>query len=664
MGNILFKKTAEISCGKAQEKLKIVFVNDDNLGQRMYLEGISDRTTMDFVAKFVMNQLKAKAMDISFVSEYSKAMKLYTNRKKVTGDGVKSSVEAVSGFLTTGVTCSVDSCVAADCVRIRIDKRSKFVDIPYRSEDTVLDLKKKILVSSQIPTENQLMKFEDKVLTNKLKMTQIGIEQYDEKVRLAVQNQDTFGEVCSQACKEAQIDSDGVTLLYNSSSIEQNTLMGELDIDLENENQFTSKSPQIYIHVNINDQKKINLEFKTIETIETVKQKIQSVESISPDQQIMNEEKRIQVRVKGKDTIKRLMIEIQGREGIFANEQRLSFGGIQLDELKTLEDYNIQTGSTVELQIESTQITNNQQKQEQQSKDNIQIFVKLISGKTITFNVSLNDSIEDVKQMIQRNEKMPINEYRLSIGGRQLEDGHKLQEYDIHQFSTIDLQLRLLGGQPPKLLMNLEQSNEMTQLNWKNGGPRWRAAASGLSVEGRCNNESCIANGKLVIYIAGYCDFDMLKSEAFCPMCKQSIIPVTPGFSQCLWRIMYKKKSGKVTKLPWLKTASEYKTFRQEESGGVEYDRLVINARELAPAKKTSPKEEQPEQQQQKPSDEDIVVHIVADCGLCMKSMVATDENVVVLKCGHFFHALCAQVWIDRKLPCPHCDQPMIENKA
>lgn len=44
--------------------------------------------------------------------------------------------------------------------------------------------------------------------------------------------------------------------------------------------------------------------------------------------------------------------------------------------------------------------------------------MKLISGKTITFNVSLNDSIEDVKQMIQRNEKMPINEYRLSIGGR------------------------------------------------------------------------------------------------------------------------------------------------------------------------------------------------------------------------------------------------------
>lgn len=75
-------------------------------------------------------------------------MKLFANSKKSIGDGAKSNVEAASGFLTTGVTCSVDSCVAADCVRIRIDKRSKFVDIPYRSEDTVLDLKKKILVSS------------------------------------------------------------------------------------------------------------------------------------------------------------------------------------------------------------------------------------------------------------------------------------------------------------------------------------------------------------------------------------------------------------------------------------------------------------------------------------------------------------------------------------
>ncbi|KAA6394271.1 MAG: hypothetical protein EZS28_010201, partial [Streblomastix strix] len=179
MGNTS-SKGGEISCGQAQDKLKIVFVNNDNLGQRIYLEGINDRTTMDFVANYVMNSLKAKAMDISFVSEYSKAMKLYTNRKKVTGDGIKSSVEAVSGFLTTGVTCSVDQLVAAGCVRIRIDKREQFVDIPYRSQDTVLDLKKKILDSSQVPTENQLMKFEDKVLTNNLKMTQIGIEQYDE----------------------------------------------------------------------------------------------------------------------------------------------------------------------------------------------------------------------------------------------------------------------------------------------------------------------------------------------------------------------------------------------------------------------------------------------------------------------------------------------------
>lgn len=73
---------------------------------------------------------------------------------------------------------------------------------------------------------------------------------------------------------------------------------------------------------------------------------------------------------------------------------------------------------------------------------------------------------------------------------------------------------------PPKLFVNMDEHNDMTKLNWADNGPRWRAAASGLSVEGRCNNESCIANGKLVIYIAGYCDFDMLKSEAFCPMCK------------------------------------------------------------------------------------------------------------------------------------------------
>ncbi|KAA6402250.1 MAG: hypothetical protein EZS28_002230, partial [Streblomastix strix] len=115
---------------------------------------------------------------------------------------------------------------------------------------------------------------------------------------------------------------------------------------------------------------------------------------------------------------------------------------------------------------------------------------------------------------------------------------------------------------------------------------------------------------------------------------------------------------GKVTKLPWLKTASEYKTFRQEKSSGVEYDRLVINTRELPPAKKDT----QGEQTQQQ-KEEDIVVPVVGDCGLCHKPQDARDPGALVLKCGHFFHRLCAQVWIDRKLPCPHCDQPMIENK-
>ncbi|KAA6376603.1 MAG: putative ubiquitin C, partial [Streblomastix strix] len=508
MGNTS-SKGGEISCGQAQDKLKIVFVDNDNLGQRIYLEGINDRTTMDFVANYVMNSLKAKAMDISFVSEYSKAMKLYTNKKKVTGDGVKSSVEAVSGFLTTGVTCSVDQLVAAGCVRIRIDKREQFVDIPYRSKDTVLDLKKKILDSSQIPTENQLMKFEDKTLTNNLKMTQIGIEQYDEvwihtyprflsilmpngeKVRLAVQNQDTFGEVCSQACKEAQIDSDGVTLLYNNSSIEQNTLMGELDIDLENDNQFTAQKDEILstkkddqtqskkavmtIYVKTNTQKKFKLEVDIKDTIERVKQKIQVVERIHPDQ------------------------------------QRLSFNGSQLEDEQTLEDCNIQTGSTIELWKETTQITQRRQTSGSQNRNAIQVFVRLMSGKTVTLNVSLNESIKSLKQKIQLKENCSLHQYKLEFNGRQLEDGRRLQDYDIQQQATLDLERRLLGGMPPKLFVNMDEHNDMTKLNWADNGPRWRAAASGLSVEGRCNNESCIANGKLVIYIAGYCDFDMLK---------------------------------------------------------------------------------------------------------------------------------------------------------
>jgi len=75
-----------------------------------------------------------------------------------------------------------------------------------------------------------------------------------------------------------------------------------------------------------------------------------------------------------------------------------------------------------------------------------QLQVKTLAGKTLTIEVEPTESIESIKQKIADQEGVEESTQRLIFGGKQLENGKTLQDYDISEDATVHLVLRLRGG--------------------------------------------------------------------------------------------------------------------------------------------------------------------------------------------------------------------------
>ena len=162
----------------------------------------------------------------------------------------------------------------------------------------------------------------------------------------------------------------------------------------------------------------------------------------------------INLKVNPSETINNIKTMIKNKYYISINQQHLFFDDNELCNEMKLSDYNIQENSNIQLLIGFQNSHNNK----------IKIYINNYIGELITLYVKPTDTIEKIKTMIKKREKIPINQQILTFNNIHLDNDFNLSYYNINKESILNLDYQFNNNNNN----NDNKSNQNTQIYIKN----------------------------------------------------------------------------------------------------------------------------------------------------------------------------------------------------
>jgi len=370
----------------------------------------------------------------------------------------------------------------------------------------------------------------------KIEIIQIFIQEYNGKIIILddVMKRNTIGNIKIRILAKEGIIPDQYKLIFSGTELEDNRELNYYNIQNESNIQLIPVKFKIFVdYLNI---KKIEIDVEYSDTIVNIKQKIECKEENLPNYyrltfdtmelennltlkdynieknctinlvkiniiQIFVENlnrKKIFFEVDYSDTIENIKEKILFKEEIFSYKCKLLFEGINLENNKTLKEYNINENSIIYLQY---------------YKD-IKIFIEM-NEQIIELNAKTSDTILDIKSKLDKS--ISLNKIKLIFDGIKLEDEKTLENYNISNNSIIYLQYYrkfeiLIVNEEKKISLKVEENERI--INIKNKIKKlerippyeYKLQFEGKKLEEYRNIEDYNLNNGCIIYLI-YCQF-------------------------------------------------------------------------------------------------------------------------------------------------------------